>query len=58
KNLKPKRKRADNTQTRILEQVFKINSFPSTLDRIQLAERLKMTPRAIQIWFQNKRQAL
>ncbi|KAI9105646.1 homeobox domain-containing protein, partial [Phlyctochytrium arcticum] len=55
-NLKAKRKRASPEQLAALNEVFFKTIFPSTDLRNQLAQQLAMTPRAVQIWFQNKRQ--
>ncbi|KAI9320810.1 hypothetical protein BX666DRAFT_2131047 [Dichotomocladium elegans] len=55
--VKAKRKRASPWQTAALEEVFKQTEFPSSSIRCELGLRLGMTPRTIQIWFQNKRQA-
>jgi hypothetical protein len=52
-----KRKRATVSQTQALQKVFEKTAFPSTALREALARRLDMTPRTVQIWFQNKRQA-
>ncbi|ORX93234.1 hypothetical protein K493DRAFT_156946, partial [Basidiobolus meristosporus CBS 931.73] len=54
---KAKRKRASPEQLRILNLVFQHTFFPSTELRSQLARHLRMSPRAVQIWFQNKRQS-
>ena len=40
----------------MLEQVFLVDKFPSVETRKQLAANLKVTPRQVQVWFQNKRQ--
>ncbi|KAI8074380.1 Homeodomain-like protein [Gongronella butleri] len=56
-NLKAKRKRASPTQIMVLEHIFEHTAFPSTALRQELGEKLGMNPRAVQIWFQNKRQA-
>lgn len=55
---KAKRKRASPWQTQILEQVFEQTAFPSSSLRAELGFELGMTSRSIQIWFQNKRQAV
>ncbi|KAI9313249.1 Homeodomain-like protein, partial [Dichotomocladium elegans] len=55
---KMKRKRASPSQLLVLNRVFNQTSFPSTELRAQLGEQLSMSPRTVQIWFQNKRQAL
>ncbi|VDB87470.1 unnamed protein product [Peniophora sp. CBMAI 1063] len=57
-SVKKKRKRADARQLEVLTAVFARTQFPSTEERIQLGEQLGMTPRTVQIWFQNRRQAL
>ncbi|KAJ3321354.1 hypothetical protein HDU76_014116 [Blyttiomyces sp. JEL0837] len=54
--LKPKRRRANPDQLRVLNSVLEKTFFPSTEVRAQLAKQLNMSPRAVQIWFQNKRQ--
>jgi hypothetical protein len=56
-NLKPKRKRATSGQLRVLNNVFASTFFPSTELRIALGKELNMSPRTVQIWFQNKRQS-
>ncbi|KAJ2787711.1 hypothetical protein GGI15_000482 [Coemansia interrupta] len=55
--IKGKRKRASPQQLEILNKVFSSTSFPPTDMRNSLARELGMTPRTVQIWFQNKRQA-
>ncbi|KAJ1552947.1 hypothetical protein HK405_009459, partial [Cladochytrium tenue] len=54
--VKPKRRRANAEQLAVLNSVLETTFFPSTELRQSLARRLGMTPRAVQIWFQNKRQ--
>ncbi|KIY74379.1 homeobox-domain-containing protein [Cylindrobasidium torrendii FP15055 ss-10] len=54
--IKKKRKRADAAQLKILNDVYARTAFPSTEERQQLAKTLDMSPRSVQIWFQNKRQ--
>lgn len=56
-NLKPKRKRISPEQLKVLNSVFQTTYFPSTQLRISLGLQLKLSPRTIQIWFQNRRQA-
>ncbi|KAL1743859.1 hypothetical protein HDZ31DRAFT_83137 [Schizophyllum fasciatum] len=56
--VKKKRKRADANQLRVLNDVYARTAFPSTEERHQLAKQLDMSPRSVQIWFQNKRQAM
>ncbi|KAJ2886297.1 hypothetical protein IWW38_005244, partial [Coemansia aciculifera] len=55
--IKGKRKRANAQQLEVLNKVFASTSFPSTEVRNRLARELGMTPRTVQIWFQNRRQA-
>ncbi|TFL02465.1 hypothetical protein BDV98DRAFT_592151 [Pterulicium gracile] len=54
--IKKKRRRADANQLKILNEVWERTAFPSTEERAELAKRLDMSPRSVQIWFQNKRQ--
>jgi hypothetical protein len=42
----------------VLNQVFTQTFFPSTEMRNELAKQLGMSPRTVQIWFQNKRQSI
>eukprot|EP00967_Tisochrysis_lutea_P008764 scaffold10484_cov31-Tisochrysis_lutea.AAC.1 len=39
-----------------LEQMFERDKFPSVETRKKLAQELNVTPRQVQVWFQNKRQ--
>lgn len=55
-SVKAKRKRASTAQLCALRQVYAQTSFPSSDTRRILARRLGMTPRSVQIWFQNQRQ--
>jgi hypothetical protein len=57
-SIKAKRKRASPNQLVVLNRIFNQTYFPSTEIRVQLGKQLGMSPRAVQIWFQNKRQAL
>ncbi|KAL6061654.1 Antirepressor regulating drug resistance protein [Balamuthia mandrillaris] len=54
-SLPPKRRRTSSEQLRLLESEFEINQHPSLTVRTQLAIQLGMTPRSVQIWFQNRR---
>lgn len=54
--VKPKRKRATPEQTNRLNEVFAETFFPTSNQRMDLAMELGMSPRTVQIWFQNKRQ--
>jgi hypothetical protein len=40
----------------MLEQMFQKDKFPSVETRKKIATDLKVTPRQVQVWFQNKRQ--
>jgi len=53
---KKRRARATQEQLEILNQVYARTPFPSTQERVDLAATLGMTPRSVQIWFQNRRQ--
>ncbi|KLO14598.1 homeobox-domain-containing protein [Schizopora paradoxa] len=55
--VKKKRKRADAAQLKILNEVYNRTAFPTTEERMDLAKKLDMSARSVQIWFQNKRQA-
>ena len=57
KQVKRRRRNASKDQLNILENVFQKTQFPSARLREELANKLNMSPRAVQIWFQNKRQA-
>lgn len=48
--LKKKRKRADAHQLKVLNEVYARTAFPSTDERQELARKLDMTPRSVQIW--------
>ncbi|KAI9013994.1 hypothetical protein CLU79DRAFT_768000 [Phycomyces nitens] len=56
--LKPKRRRANAKQLEVLNRVFERTSFPTTQVRNELGQQLGMSPRTVQIWFQNRRQAI
>lgn len=56
--IKKKRKRADAEQLKVLNDTYNRTAFPSTEERAELAKRLNMSARSVQIWFQNKRQAM
>jgi hypothetical protein len=49
------RKRTTRVQTKILEEQFKSTDKPDAATRGELSIRLGMTPREVQVWFQNRR---
>ncbi|KAL6051571.1 Homeobox protein yox1 [Balamuthia mandrillaris] len=55
---KRKRRRTSPEEQRILEAVFEREQMPDRQVRLNLARQLNMTPREVQVWFQNKRQKL
>ncbi|KAK5797299.1 hypothetical protein F5H01DRAFT_359065 [Linnemannia elongata] len=55
---KAERKRVSASQLSVLNASFERSYFPSTEERLQLAKQCQMSPRTVQIWFQNKRQSV
>lgn len=53
-----KRRRTSPHELAILNQEFQAGSTPNKTRRIEIAKKVSMTEKAIQIWFQNKRQSL
>lgn len=55
-----KRKRTVLTvkQHKVLAKFFEACAFPDSEQRISLGKTLNMTPRTVQIWFQNQRQKI
>lgn len=49
------RKKTTQLQLEVLEKTFETNIRPDTRLRRMLADQLGMTPRSIQVWFQNRR---
>ncbi|KAG2211863.1 hypothetical protein INT47_004550, partial [Mucor saturninus] len=49
------RRRTSRAQLKVLEKSFSENPKPSATIRRILAQKLDMTPRGVQIWFQNRR---
>lgn len=49
------RRRTSRAQLKILEKSFDENPKPNATVRRLLAQQLEMTPRGVQIWFQNRR---
>jgi hypothetical protein len=52
---KKKRTRTSSEQLRILQRAFSTDPMPSSSARLTLSKRLGMNPRAVQVWFQNRR---
>ncbi|KAG2178909.1 hypothetical protein INT43_001756 [Umbelopsis isabellina] len=50
-----RRRRLTQEETSLLNDIFERTSKPNALVRKMLAERLNMSPRTVQIWFQNRR---
>ncbi len=48
------RKRTTPEQLGVLERAFDENNKPSAMARKQMAELVGMTPRSVQVWFQNR----
>jgi len=53
-----RRERASIEQVAFLERIFALEMLPSAETRAKLAQRLGMSPKRVQIWFQNKRARL
>lgn len=53
-----RRHRMSAYQTMYLDKVFQATHFPDKPTRERLAVHLDLTPRKVQIWFQNSRQKL
>ncbi|GAA5898328.1 uncharacterized protein JCM6883_000992 [Sporobolomyces salmoneus] len=49
------RRRTSPPQLKILEHHFEVNPKPDVATRKVLSEQLDMTPREVQVWFQNRR---
>ncbi|KAA8898935.1 hypothetical protein TRICI_006429 [Trichomonascus ciferrii] len=50
-----KRQRASNEQLEVLRKEFEENPTPDAAKRTEIGDRIDMTERSVQIWFQNKR---
>lgn len=48
--IKKKRKRADAAQLKVLNDTYNRTAFPSTEERGELAKKLDMSARSVQIW--------
>ncbi|KAJ1562841.1 hypothetical protein HK096_001041 [Nowakowskiella sp. JEL0078] len=55
---KKRRRRTTMDEQEALELYFERNPLPNSATRQELAEKTGMTARAVQVWFQNRRQAL
>lgn len=53
-----KRRRTSPHELLILNQEFVAGSTPNKARRVEIAHKVNMTEKAVQIWFQNKRQSL
>lgn len=53
-----KRRRTSPHELNILNQEFALGTTPNKSRRIQIAKKVSMTEKAVQIWFQNKRQSI
>ncbi|RKP37160.1 homeobox domain-containing protein, partial [Dimargaris cristalligena] len=49
------RQRTTRKQFKALEEVFVLDPKPSASQRRELGERLNMSARSVQVWFQNRR---
>src|SRR5918911_4643341 len=49
------RRRTSRQQLKVLEKAFNENPKPHAAVRQALAQKLNMTPRGVQVWFQNRR---
>ena len=50
-----RRRRTSPTELAILEEEYRLNQKPDQGERAKVAQRLGMTSRAIQVWYQNRR---
>lgn len=53
-----KRRRTSPVELAVLNEQFKLGLTPDKARRTEIAEKVNMTEKAVQIWFQNKRQSL
>ncbi|ODQ58884.1 hypothetical protein WICANDRAFT_24602, partial [Wickerhamomyces anomalus NRRL Y-366-8] len=53
-----KRRRTSPLELSILQAEFEKGQTPNRTRRLDIAKRVNMTEKAIQIWFQNRRQTL
>ncbi|KAF9160781.1 hypothetical protein DFQ26_005172, partial [Actinomortierella ambigua] len=57
-NPRKRRRRTNRAELQVLEDAFARNLLPDAATRQELGQRLGMSVRAVQIWFQNRRQSL
>ncbi|RGB36438.1 homeobox domain-containing protein, partial [Rhizophagus diaphanus] len=50
-----RRRRLTEEETNVLNSIFENLQKPDATTRAQLAQKLNMSSRAIQVWFQNRR---
>ncbi|KAL7340179.1 homeobox domain-containing protein, partial [Rhodotorula toruloides] len=50
-----RRRRTTPAELAQLEHSFALNPRPDPIERAKIAERLGMTARAVQVWYQNRR---
>lgn len=50
-----RRRRTSSEELEILEVEFKRNPLPTQFERSKIAEKVNMSGRGVQIWFQNRR---
>ena len=53
-----KRRRTSPHELNLLNKEFEIGTTPNKMRRIEIAKKVHMTEKAVQIWFQNKRQSI
>mmetsp|Transcript_18231 Transcript_18231/g.37126 ORF Transcript_18231/g.37126 Transcript_18231/m.37126 type:complete len:225 (+) Transcript_18231:26-700(+) len=56
RGIEPTRWHIDSSTLALLEKVFAFEQFPNMETRKQLGDELGVSPRQIQVWFQNRRQ--
>ncbi|KAG6871900.1 hypothetical protein C0995_015194 [Termitomyces sp. Mi166 len=54
-NAKPRKPAFHHEYTPLLDKYFEFNAYPSAPDRAVLARKCMMSPRQIEVWFQNHR---
>jgi Homeodomain len=55
-DIKKKRQRTSKEQLQALNQLFEVSDLPTSKQRQELGDKIGMSPRSVQVWFQNKRQ--